>query len=83
MGETSAWQALQVWRWDEWFTWQFTIKAWFSTAAVFAASLWFYCVRFMPGNPQHSLLPCLAAHAAKNLGVFAVKYAQGFVSGWW
>ncbi|WP_438480106.1 CPBP family glutamic-type intramembrane protease [Oleiharenicola lentus] len=83
MGATSAWQALQVWRWDEWFTWQFTTKAWFSTGVVFAGSLWFYFVRFMPGNSQDSLLPCFAAHAAKNLGVFAVKYAQGFVSGWW
>jgi membrane protease YdiL (CAAX protease family) len=58
-------------------------KAWFSTGAVFAGSLWFYFVRFMPLNPQQSLLPCVAAHAAKNLGVVAVKLAQGHVSGWW
>ncbi len=58
-------------------------KAWWSTAAVFAGSLWFYAVRFLPNNPGRSLLPCFAAHAAKNLGVFAVKYALGFVSGWW
>jgi membrane protease YdiL (CAAX protease family) len=58
-------------------------KAWFSTAAVFAGSLWFYAVRFLPMNPTHSLLPCVAAHLAKNLGVVAIKYAQGFVSGWW
>jgi membrane protease YdiL (CAAX protease family) len=58
-------------------------KAWFSTAMIFANSLWFYVVRFMPPNRSRSLLPCIAAHAAKNLGVFAVKYAQGFVSGWW
>jgi len=58
-------------------------KAWFSTAAVFAGSLWFYAVRFLPMNPTRSLLPCVAAHLAKNLGVFAIKYAQGFVSGWW
>ena len=58
-------------------------KAWFSTAAILAGSLWFYAVRFMPLNPTRSLLPCFAAHAAKNLGVLAVKYAQGFVSGWW
>ncbi len=58
-------------------------KAWFSTAAVFAGSLWFYAVRFLPMNPTRSLLPCIAAHLTKNLGVFAIKYVQGFVSGWW
>lgn len=58
-------------------------KAWFSTAMIFAGSLWFYTVRFLPANPARSLLPCIAAHAAKNLGVFVIKYAQGYVSGWW
>lgn len=58
-------------------------KAWFSTAMVFAGSLWFYAVRFLPINPTHSLLPCMAAHAAKNIGVIAIKYAQGFLGGWW
>ncbi|MBI2514086.1 MAG: CPBP family intramembrane metalloprotease [Opitutae bacterium] len=58
-------------------------KAWFSTALVFASSLWFYAVRFWKLNPSRSLLPCIAAHLAKNLGVFVIKYAQGFVSGWW
>lgn len=58
-------------------------KAWFSTAAVFAGSLWFYAVRFLPCNPTRSLLPCVAAHLAKNLGVFVIKYAQGFVDRWW
>jgi membrane protease YdiL (CAAX protease family) len=58
-------------------------KAWFSTAAVFAGSLWFYAVRFLPMNPTRSLLPCFVAHLTKNLGVFAIKYAEGFVSGWW
>ena len=58
-------------------------KAWFSTGAVFVGSLWFYAVRFFPLNPSRSLLPCVAAHVAKNLGVIAIKYSQGFVSGWW
>ena len=53
------------------------------TAAVFAVSLWFYTVRFFGLNPQRSLLPCFMAHATKNLGVLAIKYAQGFVGGWW
>jgi hypothetical protein len=39
-------------------------------------------VRFLPLNPTRSLLPSIAAHAAKNMGVFAIKYAQGFVTGW-
>ena len=73
-----------LWDWrDGGLVWHAGTKAWFSTAVVFTGSLWFYAVRFMPGNPGRSLLPCLAAHAAKNLGVFAIKYAQGFVSGWW
>lgn len=58
-------------------------KAVFTTAALFIGSLWFYALRFLPANPQHSLLPCIVAHLTKNLAVFAVKYAQGFVSGWW
>ncbi|MDB6115912.1 MAG: amino terminal protease self-immunity [Lacunisphaera sp.] len=58
-------------------------KAWFSTAMIFAGSLWFYTVRFLPLNPRRSLVPSIVAHATKNLGVFAIKYAQGFVSDWW
>jgi membrane protease YdiL (CAAX protease family) len=71
-----------LWQWEDgsW-TWSFTAKGWFSTGAIFLGSLWFYFVRFMPSNPQHSLLPCFAAHATKNLGVFLIKAAQGFVTG--
>jgi hypothetical protein len=29
------------------------------------------------------LLPCFAAHAAKNLGVVAIKAALGFMGGLW
>jgi membrane protease YdiL (CAAX protease family) len=61
----------------------FSLKAWWSTALVFASSLWFYSVRFFPLNPRHSLIPCIAAHLAKNLGVFAIKLAQGHVTSWW
>ena len=72
-----------LWEWkDGALTVHSDAKSWFSTAAIFAGSLWFYAVRFFPLNPRRSLLPCIAAHAAKNLGVFAIKYAQGFVSGW-
>ncbi len=73
-----------LWEWrDGALQFQSGAKAWFSTGAVFAGSLWFYAVRFFPLNPTRSLLPCVAAHVAKNLGVIAIKYAQGFVSGWW
>jgi membrane protease YdiL (CAAX protease family) len=73
-----------LWLWEDgvW-TWTLTPKGWFSTGAVFLSSLWFYTVRFLPGNPTQSLIPCFAAHAAKNLGVFAIKGVQGFVVGWW
>ena len=57
------------------------LKAWFSTVAIFAGSLWFYYVRFFRLNPTRSLLPCIVAHATKNLGVFAIKAAQGYVGG--
>ena len=73
-----------LWDWDgQSLTWQLGPKAWFSTATVFVMSLWFYAVRVFRLNPGRSLLPCFAAHATKNLGVFGVKYVQGFVHGWW
>ena len=59
-------------------------RTWYPMVAIGAPfTLWFYAVRFWPLNPTRSLLPCVAAHAAKNLGVLAVKAAQGHVSGWW
>ena len=69
--------AVSDWSW----TWQLTLKGWFSTGVVFLSSLWFYTVRFAGFNPRGSLLPCFAAHGAKNLGVVVIKAAQGFVSG--
>lgn len=73
-----------LWKWDDsGFAWTFTAKGWFSTVTVFISSLWFYAVRFASFNPQRSLLPCVAAHATKNLGVIAIKGAQGFLAGWW
>lgn len=83
MGNTPIWQALQIWRWNEWLEWSLTLKGAFSTSIVFIASLWFYTVRFAAFNPNRSLLPCFVAHAAKNIGVFAIKGAQGFIVGWW
>lgn len=73
-----------LWRWDEnGFALTFGAKGIFSTAIVFATSLWLYVARFARWNPAHSLLPCIAAHAAKNAGVIAIKFAQGFLGGWW
>ncbi|MFH1499389.1 MAG: CPBP family intramembrane glutamic endopeptidase [Verrucomicrobiota bacterium] len=70
------------WAVGEWvWTWQLTLKGWFSTALVFLSSIWFYTVRFAGFNPHKSLLPCFAAHGAKNLGVFVIKAMQGFVHG--
>lgn len=73
-----------LWKWDDGvFTWTLAAKGWFSTATVFVSSLWFYTVRFASFNPHRSLIPCVAAHATKNLGVIAIKGAQGFLVGWW
>ena len=69
------------------FVFDFSLKAWWSTAMVFLFSFWLYALRFplrYPKlNPQRSIIPCIAAHLAKNLGVFVIKLAQGHVSGWW
>jgi uncharacterized protein len=73
-----------LWAWeDDGFEWTLTAKGWFSTALVFTSSLWFYYIRFAKFNPSKSLIPCIVAHATKNLGVFAIKAAQGFIAGWW
>ncbi|MEI6861909.1 MAG: CPBP family intramembrane glutamic endopeptidase [Verrucomicrobiota bacterium] len=75
-----------LWSWNhgEAFRLNFTAKGWFSTGAVFTSSLWFYVMRFAARlNPRGSLLPCFAAHGAKNLAVIAIKSAQGFIVGLW
>ena len=56
-------------------------KAIFSTSVVFLRSLWFYFLRFYPGNPQRSLLPCIVAHLTTNVGVICAKAAQGHLVG--
>ncbi len=77
-----------LWEWQGGWLWTdgrleltLTTKGWFSTVMVFLSSLWFYTVRFARFNPQRSLIPCFTAHVTKNLGVFMIKAAQGFVSG--
>ena len=61
------------------FAWTFTTKAFFTTGILLANSLWFYALRFGSWNKNRSLFPCMLAHATSNFGVFAVKWAQGFV----
>jgi membrane protease YdiL (CAAX protease family) len=73
-----------LWQWDGVLRLTLTAKGWFSTGMVFAGSLWFYAMRFAARlNPRQSLLPCFAAHGAKNVAVIAIKAAQGFLVGWW
>jgi len=73
-----------LWRWDNaGFGWTLNLKGAFSTAVVLGTSMWLYAARFGKWNPTQSLLPCFAAHAAKNLGVVAIKGAAGFLGGWW
>lgn len=50
------------------------------TFILFLNSLWWYAVRFMPANTHRSLLPCFAGHVASNIGVFIVKFSQGYVT---
>ncbi|MBC2593442.1 CPBP family intramembrane metalloprotease [Ruficoccus amylovorans] len=67
--------------WQGTLTFDWGVKGWFSTALVFANSLWFYTVRFYGLNKTRSLIPCVAAHLASNVGVFVIKLAQGHVVG--
>jgi len=50
-----------------------------STGSAFAVSCWLYLSRFNATNPSRSMIPSLAGHAARNLAVFGVKAAQGFI----
>lgn len=73
-----------LWQWDDAGpVWTLNAKGWFSTATVFGMSLWLYVTRLAAWNPARSLLPCFAAHAAKNLGVVVVKLAAGFMGALW
>ncbi|QYY35714.1 CPBP family intramembrane glutamic endopeptidase [Ruficoccus sp. ZRK36] len=67
--------------WQGSLSFDFGVKGWFSTALVFANSLWFYTVRFYGLNKTRSLIPCMAAHLASNVGVFVIKLVQGHVVG--
>jgi membrane protease YdiL (CAAX protease family) len=86
LGASGVFAALHpfLWRWDDaGFVLTLDTKGWFSTGIVFATSIWLYALRLGRWNPQRSLLPCFAGHAAKNFGVVAVKAATGFMGGAW
>ncbi|MFZ9201287.1 MAG: type II CAAX prenyl endopeptidase Rce1 family protein [Opitutales bacterium] len=51
-----------------------------STGSAFAVSLWLYLSRFNALNPSRSMIPSLVGHATRNLAVFGVKAAQGYVA---
>ena len=69
-----------LWQWEEGtINFYFSEKAFFSTGFLLVNSLWFYFLRFSKWNPQQSLLPCLMAHAISNIGVYCIKFYQGFV----
>lgn len=51
-----------------------------SLTFAFVTSLGLYVARFNPLNPGRSLLPCFTAHFVRNIAVFGIKWAQGFVT---
>ena len=72
--------------WEDDAPWhQFTVnldaKALWTLLILFLNSMWFYYLRFGVLNGSRSLLPCIVAHVASNVAVFAVKLAQGHVTG--
>ena len=69
------WIGLNLWHDDG----LLNIQPIFSTFILFINSLWFYYVRLFSLNRWRSLIPCVAAHLASNLGVFVVKACQGKV----
>ena len=56
-----------------------TVQGRISLIATFFISVWLYLGRYNPLNPERSILPCLIGHVVRNLAVFGVKWAQGFV----
>ena len=56
-----------------------TVQGRISLVTTFFISVWLYLGRYNPLNPERSILPCLIGHVVRNLAVFGVKWAQGFV----
>lgn len=76
IGENAAVYEIAKWGW----TWDFSLKALFSTGMKFVFSLSLYFLRLGTFNKDGSLLPCIAAHGVFNLGVYLIKLFQGFVA---
>ncbi|MAV39503.1 MAG: CPBP family intramembrane metalloprotease [Puniceicoccaceae bacterium] len=68
-----------LWSFEDGFSWVFTVQSIYNTWILFINSLVFYGIRFGPWNPQRSMLPSIIAHMVFNLGVFLVKWMQGFI----
>ncbi len=51
-----------------------------SAVFAFLTSVWLYVARFNPLNRERSLVPCFTGHAVRNLAVFGIKWAQGFIN---
>lgn len=62
-----------VWSFD------FSAQKVLATVHIFECSCLFYFLRFCPFNKTRSLIPCVAAHFAYNIGVFLAKLAGGYV----
>ena len=51
-----------------------------ATISIFECSMLFYILRFLPINVNRSIIPCISAHCAYNVGVFVVKAFQGYIA---
>jgi membrane protease YdiL (CAAX protease family) len=56
-----------------------TVQGKISLITTFFISVWLYLGRYSPLNPERSILPCLIGHVVRNVAVFGVKWAQGYV----
>ena len=54
-------------------------KGQISTLFAFIVSIWLYVARFNPLNKNRSIAPCYWGHIVRNLAVFGIKWAQGFI----
>ena len=77
-----AFAITHAYAWDG-FHLNLTTQSLITTLSIFATSLWLYAMRFSKLNPAQSLIPCVAAHFARNAFVILIKAAQGHLAGWW
>lgn len=55
-------------------------KGQISTLFAFIISVWLYLGRFNPLNRNRSMAPSYWGHIVRNLAVFGIKWAQGFIN---